>query len=93
MLVMGVMFMVTACDPKEPEAPTCDTWSECALNSWENLQVANPASVKCIEDGGTLLPQEDEEGNQFANCQFPNGKVCEEWKYFRGECSSEDPQD
>ncbi len=52
------------------------------------VQVANPASTFCIESGGTLEIVETPEG-QTGNCTLPNGTVCEEWVFFRGECNSE----
>lgn len=52
----------------------------------ENVEIANPASVNCTDNGGTLIPQTDEEWNQYALCELPDGAVCEEWAYLRGEC-------
>ena len=49
-------------------------------------QLANPASKYCIEHGGVSAIQTDDKGAQQGICQFPNGSVCDEWKYFRGEC-------
>ena len=51
-------------------------------------EIANPASVYCTDNGGTLIPQTDEEWNQYALCELPDGTVCEEWAYLRGECSA-----
>jgi len=48
--------------------------------------IANPSSVYCINNGGTLEIREDEEGNQYGVCIFSDGSECEEWAYFRGEC-------
>ena len=48
----------------------------------------NPASVQCVERGGTLLPQRDANGGEYALCALPNGSRCEEWALFRGECSA-----
>jgi hypothetical protein len=50
--------------------------------------LANPASVKCVEDGGTSSIQTKSDGSQYSNCNFPDGSVCEEWAYYRGECTS-----
>lgn len=44
------------------------------------VQIANPASVYCEENDGTL-------DLKSGMCTFPNGKSCEEWAFFRGECS------
>lgn len=59
----------------------------------EVLAIANPASQKCISDGGSLDIQTDAQGNQFGQCTFPNGKICEEWDYFNGKCSGKDFSD
>ena len=50
--------------------------------------LANPASVKCIEDGGTSSIQTKSDGSQYGNCNFPDGSVCEEWAYYNGTCAS-----
>jgi putative hemolysin len=46
----------------------------------------NPASVNCTRNGGRLLPQVGH-GGEFSYCVFPDGSSCEEWAYFRGDCS------
>jgi putative hemolysin len=48
--------------------------------------IANPASVKCVEDGHKLEIRTGEGGGQVGICINAEGKECEEWKYFRGEC-------
>jgi putative hemolysin len=48
--------------------------------------LANPASVYCEEQGGTLDIRSDNEGNQFGMCVFSNGNECEEWAFFNGMC-------
>lgn len=50
-----------------------------------STQIANPASVNCIEKGGKLSIVDKSEG-QIGMCTLSNGTVCEEWAYFRGEC-------
>lgn len=55
----------------------------------ENTQIANPASVNCIDDGGRLDLVEDEQGGQIGMCTLRDGTVCEEWAYLRGECTKE----
>jgi len=51
-----------------------------------SIGIANPASVKCEADGGTLRILDSPDG-QYGICMFSDGSVCEEWAYFRGECS------
>ncbi|ORX37418.1 hypothetical protein BD324DRAFT_579295 [Kockovaella imperatae] len=45
--------------------------------------VANPASVYCIEIGGTLEIRKDGEGNEVGYCKLPDGSEVEEWELFR----------
>ena len=52
-----------------------------------NSKIANPASVFCIEKGGKLEIRTASDGSQSGYCIFSSGKECEEWAYFRGECS------
>ena len=46
----------------------------------------NPASVYCAEHGGTVDIR-DGEGGQAGYCVFADGSECEEWAFFRGECT------
>lgn len=53
----------------------------------ENNEIANPASVYCVENGGTLEIITTEQG-EIGMCTFANGKECEEWAFYNGECDS-----
>jgi len=55
-----------------------------------NVAVANPASVNCLEKGGQIEIRKDADGGEYGMCIFQNGKECEEWAFFRGECSAEE---
>lgn len=50
------------------------------------LDMASPAAVYCEEQGGTIELRSDENG-AYGVCIFPDGSECEEWAFFRGECS------
>ncbi len=54
----------------------------------EEVEVANPAAVYCEENGGTLMPREDEKGEKLSLCVFNNGIACEEWDFYNGDCQS-----
>lgn len=58
------------------------------LSFASTFAMANPASVKCEEDGWTLTIVTDSSGAQSGICTFDNWVTCDEWAYFRGECSS-----
>lgn len=44
----------------------------------------NPAAVACLKAGGSLTDEESAIGG--TNCVFPDGKICNQWALFRGEC-------
>jgi TolB protein len=48
--------------------------------------MANPASVNCVEQGGTLSIEERGDGGQFGVCYFEDNLQCEEWALLRGDC-------
>ena len=51
------------------------------------MGLPNPASVYCEEQGGQLEMRTDEDDGQYGVCIFPDGSECEEWAFYRGECS------
>lgn len=48
--------------------------------------IANPASVNCINKGGTLSIQKRSDGGEYGICIFKDNRQCEEWALFRGDC-------
>jgi hypothetical protein len=52
--------------------------------------VENPASVKCVADGGADKILFAPDGSQYGLCLFPDGSVCEEWAYYNGKCAKGD---
>ena len=49
--------------------------------------ISNPASVYCTQQGNKLEIRTADDGSQSGVCIFPDGSSCDEWAYFRGECS------
>jgi putative hemolysin len=56
-------------------------------NTNSDTGLANPAAVKCLNDGGKLENYNDENG-EFTICIFPDKSICDEWAYFRNECQT-----
>jgi len=52
----------------------------------EKTQLANPASVNCIEKGGKIEIQTSADGSQQGICTLSDGTKCDEWAYYREEC-------
>ena len=50
-------------------------------------QLANPASVYCIKNGGKHITRKDDKSNEIGICVFPNGKECNEWEFYKGNCA------
>ena len=46
-------------------------------------QLANPASVRCAELGGTLRLERRPDGGEYGVCLFVDNYQCEEWALFR----------
>jgi putative hemolysin len=77
-------FMRGECAPGEA-AP--DTSTESGATG-----IANPASVFCADNGGTLEIRQYADGGEYGMCVFSDGSECEEWAYFRGECAPGQPK-
>jgi len=50
--------------------------------------MTNPASVYCNEHGGQSVVRTASDGSQLGICVFENGNECDEWLFFRDECSN-----
>jgi putative hemolysin len=57
--------------------------ASCGDDNGPDGGLANPASVFCEEQGGTVEIVTDADGNQGGICQLPDGTRIEEWEYFR----------
>jgi putative hemolysin len=63
------------------------SWEEnCTTEGSQISQMANPASVNCVDKGGKLTIETSADGSQTGICTLQDGTKCEEWAYFRGEC-------
>jgi len=67
------------------------TWDKTLVSSTtttsaNSTTIANPASVYCVNHGGKLDIRTTSSG-QTGVCVFSNGYECDEWNYFKGECS------
>lgn len=60
--------------------------SEPAVTEGTQMNMPNPASVYCTQQGNKLEIRTAGDGSQSGVCVFPDGSTCDEWAYFRGEC-------
>jgi len=49
--------------------------------------VPNPAATYCRNMSNTYEIRTDSNGSQYGVCILPDGTVCDEWEYFRGNCT------
>ncbi|MCB5190183.1 DUF333 domain-containing protein [Methylobacillus arboreus] len=47
------------------------------------VQIANPASSHCINQGGKIEIKKDASGAEYGICHLPDGTVIDEWELFR----------
>jgi uncharacterized protein len=55
------------------------TLTICPDRAWP---LANPASVLCVKSGGKSEIRKGPRG-EYGVCRLPDGRVVEEWTYFR----------
>jgi peptidylprolyl isomerase len=90
--LFGAIVMVIKFFPQKEEASTVrEETAPAAQQPEEKVGLANPASVYCGEQGGTLEMIETPQGTDGI-CSFPNGAKCGEWDFFHRKCFAEAPK-
>ncbi len=75
-----ILLALTACTAPQAQA------SQPAATDVPAVNMPNPASVYCEQNGNKLEIRTAADGSQSGVCVFPDGSTCDEWAYFRGEC-------
>ena len=75
------LMALTACTAPLVQAP------EPIATDTPQAGIPNPASVYCKEQGNKHQIRMAADGSQNGICVFRDGSECDEWAYFRGECS------
>ena len=75
-----ILMALTACTSLQVQTP------EPAATDIPQVNMPNPASLYCEQNGNTLEIRTAADGSQSGVCIFPDGSTCDEWAYFRGEC-------
>jgi putative hemolysin len=76
-----ILMALTACVPHQTQGMPDSTSTDLP-----QLNMPNPASVYCEQNGGKLKIVTAADGSQSGICIFPVGSSCDEWAYYRGEC-------
>jgi predicted secreted protein/putative hemolysin len=80
-IMLVLVLLVSGCTQlaATPAGTTTPTVTQASVG------MANPASVSCGQEGGTVEMKKDATGNEYGMCTFKNGTSCEEWALYRGE--------
>ena len=76
-----LIFLLIACSTP----PTQPTIAPAPTNA-PQVDMPNPASVYCTQQGNKLEIRTAADGSQSGVCIFPVGSECDEWAYYLGEC-------
>ncbi len=77
-----ILMALTACTAPQVQTP------EPAATDITQVNMPNPASLYCEQNGNTLELRTADDGSQSGVCVFPDGSTCDEWAYYRGECGA-----
>jgi len=75
-----ILMVLTACTTLQVQT------LEPTATDIPQVNMPNPASVYCTQNGNKLEIRTAADGSQYGVCVFPDGSTCDEWDYFRGEC-------
>lgn len=76
-----VVILLTACS-----APVKQQVATPVATDIPQVNLPNPASAYCVEQGFESEIRTAEDGSQSGVCIFADGSECDEWAYFEGEC-------
>lgn len=88
-LAAAVMLLVGCGSDAEPS----DTTAAPSVTEPGTVGIANPASVFCVEQGGTVEIETAADGSEAGICVLPDGTRIDEWEYFRSEAGASDTTD
>jgi C1A family cysteine protease len=82
--------------PRLEGASECQTEAAAVFNQQDNADKgsgetgsADPAALYCQKLGYKYEIREDDKGNQYGVCVFPDGSECNAWDFFKGSCGGE----
>ncbi len=86
--LVAILMLLTSCTalPTQPTVAPLPS-SVPAPTTTPQANLPNPASVYCEQQGNRLEIRTAADGSQSGVCIFPDSSECDEWAYYRGECS------
>ncbi len=83
-------LLVTGCALINPK-PTGTQAPSSPTSQPAEQDMVNPAAAFCEQKGYKSEIRTAADGSQSGVCIFPNGIVCDEWAFYRGECTPATP--
>jgi putative hemolysin len=77
---MIILMLLTACTTIQVQT------AQPVATDTAQVNMPNPASVYCKQQGNVLEIRTAADGSQSGVCVFADGSTCDEWAYYRGEC-------
>lgn len=75
-----LLLLLTACSIFQKQPSVTQETKASMIN------MPNPASAFCTENGNKSEIRNAADGSQSGACVFADGSSCDEWAYYRGEC-------
>ena len=92
-VILNVNNNVLTCEKNEdciPDEPLVGAQYLYENNKCTKKSLGSPASTYCQKENGTLEERIDIRGGKYMVCIFNDNSECEEWKFFKEECSPGD---
>jgi len=86
-LTLALLLLTSCAAPQTQPTPTLSEVEGPIPTDTPQANLPNPASVYCEQQGNKLEIRTAADGSQSGVCIFPDGSECDEWAFFRGECS------
>ncbi|MBN1666819.1 MAG: DUF333 domain-containing protein [Anaerolineales bacterium] len=81
-----VCFVLASCTAVQAQTPSDPSEEVTIPTDIPQANMPNPASAYCEQQGFRVEIRTAADGSQSGVCIFPDGRECDEWAYYRGEC-------
>jgi putative hemolysin len=82
-----LIVLASCATPEARPTPTPTQATVVIPTNTAQASLPNPASIYCEQQGNRLEIRTAPDGSQSGVCIFPNGSECDEWAYYRKECT------
>ena len=84
-VLLGVFLIFGGCSLKVSDAP-----KKSSASDNNDAKIGNLASTFCKDQGGLNKIVVNKDGSESGLCVFEDGSSCDEWAFYRNECTKGD---